>query len=351
MIHAVYGYLFDYVLWWVIFLSLVVHAWCFFKFFPRRQRRKTGLLIGNLLIFACLADCAALTGETYFRFISIEMDPFGMTFPARRWLVLYGNLNSSDCRDAEWSARKVPGARRIAFVGDSFVYGWGVNERKDRFPDLVGVELNRRSPGSVEIMNVAKPGADTGEQVEFLRRLLVEYEVDEVVLCYVPNDIERILPITNDFNPTLPPPTSRFFNLHGSALLEQIYYRVYVPRALTVTAFHDWLADGYADARTWRRQQERLREMIELCRRQRVRFRVVLLPFLRWGGQRFDPDGIHAQLTRFFTTEGVAVVDLLPVFAKHDPSDLVLSAQDAHPNELGHRLVAEAILRELTEHP
>jgi len=336
--------MFDYLLWWLIFVSLIIHTWCFFRFFPRGRRRKIGLLVGNVLVFACLADCAALAGETWFRFISVEMDPFGMTFAARRWLVLYGQLNSSGCRDTEWAAAPARDARRIAFVGDSFVYGWGIEQRSDRFPDRIGAELNRRSPGSVEIMNVAKPGWDVGEQMEFLAQLLAVYKVDEVVLCYVPNDIEKVLPVGENFDPTLPPPGSTFFNLHGSALLEHVYYRVYVPRAATVRGYHDWLANGYADAALWRLQQQRLDEMIGLCRRRGVRFRVVLFPFLRWSGQRFDPEEIHAKVAGFFQKQDIPVVDLLPVFADRDPADVVLNAQDAHPNELAHRLAAEAIL-------
>ena len=31
---GVFGYLFDYLLWWILLASLLVHTWCFLRFFP-----------------------------------------------------------------------------------------------------------------------------------------------------------------------------------------------------------------------------------------------------------------------------------------------------------------------------
>ena len=72
-------------------------------------------------------------------------------------------------------------------------------------------------------------------------------------------------------------------------------------------------------------------------------FRVVLLPFVRDGGERFDRQAVFARLTSFFEAEGVEVVDGSRALAGRSPDDLVVNAQDSHPNELAHRLFAEAI--------
>ena len=47
MLSGAFGYLTDYLLWLAIYVSLLVHTWCFFRFFPRDKHRKSGLLIGN----------------------------------------------------------------------------------------------------------------------------------------------------------------------------------------------------------------------------------------------------------------------------------------------------------------
>ena len=337
-----YGYLTDYLLWCVLYLSVVVHAWCFFRFFPRDKYRSSGLVLGNGLVFVCLLGAVGLVAESYFRFVSIETDAFGMSLPARRWFAIYAPLNSLGCRDVEWTVQKPPGVRRVAFVGDSFTYGWGIENPPDTFAGRVQAMFDTQSPGAVQVLNVAKPGWDSGAELQPVKDMIDLYRVDEIVLCYIPNDIEKLLPRTADFDP-IRPPEPTLFNVSSSCLLEHLYYRMWVPRAGTVSGYHDWLADGFANEEIWRRHQQQLDDMIRYCHERNVTFRAVLLPFIRTGGQKYQAKAIHARLRQFFEAQQVPVVDLLPVVAARPASDLVVNGYDAHPNELAHKLFAEVI--------
>ena len=104
MLSGAFGYLTDYLLWLAIYVSLLVHTWCFFRFFPRDKHRKSGLLIGNGLVAVCMLGMIALAAESYLRFAAVHTDAFGMSLPARRWFALHTDLNSLGCRDAEWGA-------------------------------------------------------------------------------------------------------------------------------------------------------------------------------------------------------------------------------------------------------
>ena len=107
--------------------------------------------------------------------------------------------------------------------------------------------------------------------------------------------------------------------------------------------YHDWLAEGYGDAGIWKLQQQQLGAIIGYCKDRGVTLRVVLLPYIRTGGEKFHMDGIHATLGTFFEVNETQVLDLLPALAEHGPDELVVNSQDAHPNELAHQLFAEAI--------
>ncbi|UCE60756.1 MAG: SGNH/GDSL hydrolase family protein [Phycisphaerales bacterium] len=334
----------DYLLWWVLFLSLVVHTWCFFKFFPRSSRPKLGLVIGNSLVLLCMLSALALAGESYFRFLCVETDSFGMSLPARRWLVLHTNLNSFGCRDAEWSIEEPPGVRRIAFVGDSFVYGWGIEKTEDRFPDRIQAAFEQDAPGSVEVMNVAKPGWGTEAQSGPIEEIITRFSVDEIVLCYVPNDIESLITTTSAFDPTRPP-SMDFFDPDRSCLVEYLYWSLYAPRLRTARGYHDWLAEGYRDESTWLRQRQRLADIVSLCRSHDVLLRAVLLPFIQTAGKKYQPKRVHAMLREFFESKGVPVVDLLPACAGYMPAELTVNARDPHANERAHKLFADAVLR------
>ena len=337
-----FGYLADYLLLWMLYFSLLIHTWCFFRFFPKARHKWTGVLAGNALVFSCLLGPVAIAGESYLRFACVETDSFGVSLPARRWFALHTNLNSLGCRDREWSREKPPGVRRIAFVGDSFTYGWGIERPEDRFPDLIQARFDRRAPRTVEVMNVAKAGWDSGDQIQPIKDMIDIYGVDEVVLCYVANDIEKLLPTRDGFNPTRPPEPS-FFNIDSSCLLDYLYRRIIVPRVASVSGYHDWLAEGYAEQTTWREHQRRLGTIIRHCEKTGVVFRVALLPFIRTGGEKFQTAKLHSTLARFFEANNVPVVDLAPTIVGRPAAELVVNRGDAHPNEFAQTLFADRI--------
>ncbi len=339
---GVFGYVADYLLWWVLLLSLVANTWCFFKLFPSDKHRKSGLILGNGLVFLCFLGVIAMAGETYLRFTVVETDSFGVSLPARRWFALYTEKNTMGCRDYEWAVEKPAGVRRVAFVGDSFTYGWGIKRVQDRFSDIVGERFAELSPGSVEVMNVAKPGWGSSDQLAPIRDLINRYAVDEIVLCYVFNDIEKLIPTTDDYDPKRPPEPG-FFDPDRSCLVDYFYRTIIVPRLPTVRGHHDWLASAYADEGIWRRHQRQLGDITRVCADNEVTFRVVLLPFIQTGGERLIPERLHEVVRRFFEANNVEVVDLLPTILGQDPRELVVNARDPHPNETAHRLFAEAI--------
>lgn len=337
-----FGYLSDYVLWWVAWFSLLLHTWCFFRFLPRKHFRKIALVFGNSLVMSCMLGAIALAAESYLRFVAVSTDSFGASLPARRWFVLHTKLNALGCRDQEWSKEKPPGVRRIAFVGDSFTYGWGIEDVANRFPDRIQRRFDELAPDTVEIMNVAKSGWGTNKQLQPVRDMIAKYDVDEIVLCYVPNDIESLLPKSDEFNP-IKPPDAVWFNLDASCLVDYLYRRVYLPRVPTVRDYHNWLADGFADQAVWREHQMQIDAIMRHCRENDVMFRAVLLPFTITSGEKYQADRLHNTLHRFFQANDVQVVDMLPMIRGIDPGDLVVNGADPHPNASAHALFAEAI--------
>lgn len=337
-----FGYPADYILIWLLFLSLVLHTWCFFRLFPWAKRGRLGLVLGNALIFLCLLGVGFLIGESYERFMAVRTDSFGVSLPARRWFALHTRLNSYDCRDREWAKEKPRGVKRIVFLGDSFTYGWGVEDVAERFTDRLQARFDARSPEAVEVMNVAKPGWGTGDQVQRLPDILERFAPDEVVLCYVLNDMEDLIPRTQGINPTRPP-EPQWFNPDSSCFLDFLWRRLWLPRMPSVRGYQDWLADGYAQADVWNAQAARLTRLRDLCSERDVTFRVALLPYVREGGERFDGKKIRSQVREFLTGQGVQIIDLADSIAFVNASELVVNRGDAHPNGRAHEMFADRL--------
>ena len=91
--------------------------------------------------------------------------------------------NSQGLWDREFNLRKPEGKIRVAFLGDSVTWGFGVHEQ-ERFTSLIGVIDTR-----YESMNFGIPGYGTDQALLMYRQIASKYGPDVVVLTVVPNDL------------------------------------------------------------------------------------------------------------------------------------------------------------------
>ncbi|MCB0352305.1 MAG: SGNH/GDSL hydrolase family protein [Bdellovibrionales bacterium] len=98
-------------------------------------------------------------------------------------------INSCGMRDQEFSIPKPPGTIRIAFLGDSFTFGWGVKE-EESFPSVAEKILNRffASDFKVETLNFGVPGYSTFQEVASFEEKALDFDPDAVVVFFVEND-------------------------------------------------------------------------------------------------------------------------------------------------------------------
>lgn len=344
-----FGYWCDYLLWWGIFLSVVIHTWCFFRFFPRSRWPRAGLFLGNALVFVCLLGSLMLVAESYLRFAYVATDSFGMSLPAKRWFALHTRLNSQGCRDPEWTPVKPLGVRRMAFVGDSFTYGWGIERVEDRFSNLIQKRLSKKGM-AVEVLNVAKPGWNTGDEIQPIKDMIDVYHVDEIVLCHVSNDIEDLIGRTATFDPKASPEPS-WFNIASTCLGDYLYRRLFLGRSPLVRDYFEELTRAYDNPAVSAKHHERLQVVIDVCRERGVTLRVVLLPQIQDLGDGVGQTALHDRLGNWFRERGVDTVDLHSALEGEERGALVVNGLDAHPNGRAHQLFGEAIWKAFYQEP
>jgi len=242
------------------------------------------------------------------------------------------HINSDGLRDAEHTVARDE-RYRIAFVGDSFTFGWGVRE-PDTFKARIETLLNRRYP--VEIINFGTGNYNTEQEVNLFIDKGLKYRPDKVVVFYFINDAE----------PMQQPAGLAF--LYHSQLVTYVWSRV---RALLsdygdrTHNYKGYYADLYGpESAGWQRAQAAFVRLRDVCRQHGIELQVVLIPELHELHDYAFADQ-HRLVMDFLRRHDIPALDLAPLFRdESNPSHLWVSADDAHANALGHALIAERSL-------
>jgi len=97
------------------------------------------------------------------------------------------DINSEGLRWAEFQVNKLKGTRRLLVLGDSVVFGWGVEQDKI-FPAVLQEMLDQRGL-KWEVISAGVASWNTRTEFEWLKKRGFDYEPDVVLLYIVGNDI------------------------------------------------------------------------------------------------------------------------------------------------------------------
>jgi GDSL-like Lipase/Acylhydrolase family len=263
-------------------------------------------------------------------------------------------INALGYRDLERVQPKPAGVRRLVCLGDSFTWGVGVLF-DDAWPQRVERTLSRTRHERWEAVNLAEPGMNAVEQVSRLESEGFGYQPDVVVLAWVLNDSEdedaaearraRDWAEAKRRKPGLVDALAA-----RSALVRLVRTRVdaTLENRRRISGYLSMYADGYPG---WEKARRALVTMGGLCRGRGVPFVVVIFPlFANPLDQHYPFAELHAKVAQAAGEAGAKVVDLLPSYRTLDWRLLVVDGTaDEHPNEIAHRIAAQAIARAMDE--
>lgn len=265
-------------------------------------------------------------------------------------------LNSRGLRDAEHAEARTPGRPRALVLGDSFAWGFGV-EQPARFSDL----LEKSIPGA-EIVNAGVCGYGTDQEFLWLREKGMAYAPDVVLLVLCGNDPfldkARIaygiygkpvfvpgeggaLKLENVPVPPTPWRKRFLFRLRQSSALACLADRIVRQAQRSRGA-----ADGAGAARPFEVTLRILENMRDLCRAKDVRL-LILSTGIFWDWDP-RPEGDYARFVAEIRARGFDLLDIdaAPGYAP----DRMTIPGDGHWNEAGHRFVAEQARALLLKH-
>ena len=253
-------------------------------------------------------------------------------------------------RQSPWTLRKRD-AWRVAVIGDSFTVGEG-NQPDDAYPARLERLLNlNENARPVEVRVYAASGTATEKQRGFLLNALRE-GARLVVLGIVLNDTETVedpeLKTRRELTLPRVPSGWTLALARRSHAFRLAYHKKEQARA--GRALLEYYRRNFdPDYIGWQRFREALAYFAKRCEARDARLVAVVFPgIFELDPARYPFGYAHQRIAEALDEAGIESLDLLDSFLGR--SELRLAAQpalDGHPNEIAHRIAAEAIFEYL----
>lgn len=174
---------------------------------PRNSSLFYGLILTQLLIIAFLLqghhsnETRVVSDGTYEPLTDQQLGP--MTSNSTDYekyenpdRLIEIDTNSQGFRDEEWSD-KTHDTVRAAFIGDSWTYGYRVNE-SNRYEHLLEAELNNNTEKEIDFLNMGIPGLGAIGKVRFAKEYAIPANTDVILIQLLDDDLVNNTRIYNE---------------------------------------------------------------------------------------------------------------------------------------------------------
>jgi lysophospholipase L1-like esterase len=266
-----------------------------------------------------------------------------------RWAVEV-RYNALGFRDVP-PAPRPHGVRRVVVLGDSFAEGQGVKEA-DTLARVLERLLETRAAGRYQVRNCGRRGMDFPELLGSFEDALA-YEPDLVIYTLTLNDavqppeFHERQSFVNDWildrtrEPDAPQARPSPFRPRVFDFVAERWSALLIGRQTT-----RFYLDMWSDANRggFERTQEYLREMKRRLDERGARLLIAPWPLFVGLEQDYPFAPVHDSIHRFCLVAQIPYHDLLKTFEGRPAAELWVHPVDHHPNEIAHRVAAEALL-------
>ncbi|MCK5710129.1 MAG: SGNH/GDSL hydrolase family protein [Deltaproteobacteria bacterium] len=239
------------------------------------------------------------------------------------------DINSDGHRDIEYPVAKGD-EYRIIVLGDSLTFGWGVEE-EETFATILEEDMNSVYP--TEIINFGTGNYNTEQEVNLFIEKGLKYDPDKVVLFYFINDAE------------ITPKKSDLWFLGYSHFISFYWSRInsLLNNFFPSKSFKEYYESLYdEDQQGWINSRAAIIQLRDICQGKGIQLQVVLLPELHDVNNEIFAS-VYNNLSLFLEENNIDYLNLAKLFENHpNQLELWVSYDDAHPNNIAHRKIAES---------
>lgn len=293
--------------------------------------------------------------EIYFKYFYITTGNIDIALSSKDWDKKYCKYNSDGFRDdREFSKTKAKQIFRIGILGDSWVFGQGINNKDDRFSNILGKLIRHKYKINCEVYNMGVRGWSTLDEMNYFVEKGAFYKLDALVLCSLElEDFSESLPVET-YEPSWVEASQRnplvLYLIKNSYAFGFFYSRVcesYYMHLTNTTAFENEMNSIIFKRDNWQRYFNYINEIKNKCEDEGASFYIVSFKPLGWSNNK----RLGRILSRFeklfkkyLDLHQINYIFLDASLYKYKEEDLVVSNFDAHPNERFNKIVAEQLL-------
>lgn len=244
---------------------------------------------------------------------------------------------------------------RLAMIGDSYTFA-PYMQFTDTFSEKLEQMLNLNDVSlKAEVINYGVPAYSTSHEIAAAEKAISE-QADLLIVQITLNDAElkpyRPQGIRTDLDDPFAP-----LEFHGFMAKLVSYWRTLgfiltrLHNQKTHTAYKNYFIDLFDKKRGWKSFTQSFVNIQNQCKNHNVRLAAVIFPLF---GLPLDDSypfkELHQKIGKFLKEQSIEYLDIYPYF-KGIPIDRmqVIPGVDRHPNEIAHRIAAEAIYQWLED--
>ena len=300
-----------------------------------------------VLVFSC---------TLFFAAAEVGIRLFFPTTPAKstslRPDLYYLGTSPAYMRDFSYPKQKPKDTFRIVVVGDSLSYPWKI-QFYDTFSKRLEWMLNLNDDKErVEVLNFGVSGKATENHFWTIQRVLKNWEPDFILLQNTLNDPDKT-PYQQRFKRKIQrwKKIENNFLVNNSALISLI--AASIKKRIMKRDLHRYLHALFFSERSWSHWSFLVQKIKSQCENAKVSCGAVTFPmfgFPERGSQSLE--AIYMRINDLFRSLEFQHLDLSGSYAGLGQELLMVEpGVDSHPNEIAHRIAAEAIAKWLlTEH-
>jgi lysophospholipase L1-like esterase len=315
-----------------------------------RGRREIFLTGGSLLFAIGVTElgirASDLYGISYYEYVSdymrdMESDPDLINrhkpFLEKRYGNTLVSYNERGLRDRSILPKSADELRILA-LGDSITFGWGVPQDQI-FTFKLEQSLQNRLGRNVRVINSGVGGYNTVQELAYFKREGLAYDPNLVILTYVENDIDRT-PRRVRIGEPVPhqSPAEMVITWLQKLWLYRLTHHVYRygwEHLQERPPTRDQSGQGWTDS------MSAIDELVKICETRNIPLVVFYYRLKPDAENRLFQDVVrHAK--KF------VVKDIGQWFGGEEPSALLISKVDSHPNAYAHQLMADHMAVEIT---